>query len=216
MPTRLASRRDVKQAKTPSLRERQHEQTRNVILDALVDQLAETGAFDYSAFELARRANVSVRTIYRHFPDRDALLAAMSRRVNERIGLYDLPTDAGQLPEAARILFRKFDEQPALITAQITTAAGSQVRSHGRKDRIARIRQAVDALAPDLDPTTRQARAAIIACLLSANTWQRMREEFGMNGAASGDALAWALERLQDAIGEENRKTRGRKGKETR
>jgi len=216
VPTGQATRREAKPSKSPSLRERQHEQTRHLILDALVDQLAETGAFDYSAFELARRANVSVRTIYRHFPDRDALLAAMSRRVNERIGLYDLPSEVGQLPEAARILFRKFDEHPALITAQITTSAGGQVRSHGRKDRIARIRQAVDALAPDLDPVTRQARAAILACLMSANSWQRMREEFGMNGAASGDALAWALEQLQQAIADENRNARGRKRKETR
>ena len=210
-PRRAASAR-----KSPTLRERQHEQTRNLILDALVDQLAETGAFEYSAFELARRANVSVRTIYRHFPDRPALLAAMSRRVNERIGLYELPTEPGKLPETARQLFRKFDEHPALIMAQITTTAGGQVRSHGRKERIARTRQGVDALAPDLAPETLHARTAVISCLLSANTWQRMRDEFGMNGAAAGDALAWAIEQLQEAIVAENRKVRIQKTKEKR
>jgi hypothetical protein len=52
--------------------------------------------------------------------------------------------------------------------AQITTSAGGQVRSHGRKDRIARTRQGVD-------------------------------------------ALAWAIERLQDAIVEENRKAKTKK-----
>jgi AcrR family transcriptional regulator len=207
----LEPRRNGKRGKPPSLRERQHEQTRNLILDALIDQLAETGAFDYSAFALARRANVSVRTIYRHFPDREALLAAMSTRVNERIGLYNLPTEPGKLADAARQLFRKFDEHPALIRAQITTTAGGQVRSHGRKDRIARTRQGVDVLAPDLDPATRHARTAVLACLLSANTGLRMREEFDLDGAAGGDALAWALERLQEAIVDENKKAKRKK-----
>ena len=212
----LEPRRSGKRSKPPTLRERQHEATRNLILDALIDQLAETGAFDYSAFELARRANVSVRTIYRHFPDRDALLAAMSTRVNERLGLYNLPTDPGQLADAARVLFRKFDEHPELIVAQITTSAGGQVRSHGRKDRIARVRTAVEQLATDLDPQVRNARTAIIACLLSANTWQRMRDEFGMNGGASGEALAWALEVLLAGIADENKKARTRRTKEGR
>lgn len=205
----LEARRTSKRSKPPTLRERQHAATRNLILDALIDQLAETGAFDYSAFELARRANVSVRTIYRHFPDRDALLAAMSTRVNERIGLYNMPTNAHELPEAARLLFRKFDENPQLILAQITTTAGSQVRSHGRKDRIARTRMAVEQISPDLDPETRTARTAVLACLLSANTWQRMRQEFGMTGAQSGDALAWALEVLLAAIAQENKRKKG-------
>ena len=205
----LEARRGGKRTKTPTLRERQHTATRNLILDALIDQLAETGAFDYSAFELARRANVSVRTIYRHFPDRDALLAAMSTRVNERIGLYNMPTNAHELPDAARVLFRKFDENPQLIIAQITTNAGGQVRSHGRKDRIARTRMAVDQLGPDLDPETRNARTAVLACLLSANVWMRMRQEFGMTGAQSGDALAWALEVLLAAIAHDNKKKKG-------
>lgn len=205
----LEARRGGKRTKAPTLRERQHTATRNLILDALVDQLAETGAFDYSAFELARRANVSVRTIYRHFPDRDALLAAMSTRVNERIGLYNMPTNPHELPDAARVLFRKFDENPQLIVAQITTTAGGQVRSHGRKDRIARTRMAVDQLGPDLDPDTRNARTAVLACLLSANVWMRMRQEFAMTGAQSGDALAWALEVLLAAIAHENKKKKG-------
>lgn len=205
----LEARRGGKRTKAPTLRERQHTATRNLILDALVDQLAETGAFDYSAFELARRANVSVRTIYRHFPDRDALLAAMSTRVNERIGLYNMPTNAHELPDAARVLFRKFDENPQLILAQITTNAGAQVRSHGRKDRIARTRMAVDQIGPDLDPETRNARTAVLACLLSANVWQRMRQEFAMTGAQSGDALAWALEVLLAGIAHENKRKKG-------
>lgn len=208
----MSSRLAARQQTPPTLRERQHEQTRNLILDTLIDQLAETGAFDYSAFELARRAGVSVRTIYRHFPDRDSLLEAMSTRVNERIGLYNLPTEMSGVPDLARELFRRFDEHPQLILAQITTAAGNHVRSAGRRDRVARMRKAVEGIAPDLDEKTRQLRTAALSSLLSANTWQRMREELGLTGAEAGEATAWAIEVLAAAIVDENRAAKKKKG----
>ena len=53
-----------------ALRDKLNDTTRDVIIEALVAQLNERGAFDFSYFELARRAGVSVRTIYRHFPPR--------------------------------------------------------------------------------------------------------------------------------------------------
>lgn len=129
--------------KAPTLRERQHEVTRQVILDALIDQLAETGAFDYSVFEIARRAGVSVRTVYRHFPDRDSLLDALARQVNDRIGLQHDLAPLG-LPDMARELFARFDNHAQLIRAQRASGMGSAVRARARKERIALMRNAVD------------------------------------------------------------------------
>ena len=45
--------------------------------DAFADQLADTGLQDFSVAKMAERAGVSVRTVYHHFPDRDALLDAL-------------------------------------------------------------------------------------------------------------------------------------------
>ena len=215
MSSRPAARQ---QTQPPTLRERQHEQTRNLILDTLIDQLADAGAFEYSAFELARRAGVSVRTIYRHFPDRDDLLKAMSRRIDERIGMQLMPEVPADLPRVARALFRRFDEEPRLIMAQITTASGGQVRGHGRKERVVRMRKIVETIAPDADDATLTARTAAMSSLLSATTWLRMRDEFGMTGAEAGDAVGWALETLIAAFAAEHgqAKKAPRKGKETR
>lgn len=214
----MSSRPEARQqTPPPTLRERQHEQTRNLILDTLIDQLADDGAFEYSAFELARRAGVSVRTIYRHFPDRDSLFKAMSGRIDERIGMQNVPEVPDDLPRVVKSLFRRFDEEPRLIMAQLTTGAGGQVRSHGRKDRVARMRRIVEMIAPDADDATLTARTAAMSSLLSATTWLRMRNEFGMDGAAAGDAVSWALEKLIAAFAAEHATKRSpRKGKESR
>ena len=202
MTSRLEPRR-----KAPTLRERQHEVTRNLILDALIDQLAETGAFEYSVFEIARRAGVSVRTVYRHFPDRESLLDALGRQVNERIGLQHEMTPDG-LPQLARDLFARFDSQAQLIRAQRAGGMGSQVRAAARKERVALMRDVVDKVAPNLSEHARVTRAAVLSCLFSADVWVRMHDEFGIDGAQSGEAVAWALETLRDALAAENLKTR--------
>lgn len=191
----------------PTLRERQHEQTRELILNALVDQLAETGAFEYSVFEIARRAGVSVRTVYRHFPDRDALLDALGRQVNERIGLHHDIAPAS-LPDLARELFRRFDEHPQLIKAQRVGGMGSAVRERARKERVALMKKSVDEVAPGLPESVRTARAALMSCIFSAEVWLRFRDEFGLDGAVAGETVAWALETLRDAISDDNRKAK--------
>lgn len=49
---------------------------REAILAAARDLFAESG--DVAMYEVARRAGVGQATLYRNFPDRDALIAALS------------------------------------------------------------------------------------------------------------------------------------------
>lgn len=49
-----------------------------VLLDSATALVAETGHWDFSLREVARRAGVSHNAPYRHFPDRDALMAAVA------------------------------------------------------------------------------------------------------------------------------------------
>ena len=61
---------------TPTARERQRTETREQILRAVARQL-ETGQMeDLSFAEVARDAGVGERTVYRHFPTKEALLGA--------------------------------------------------------------------------------------------------------------------------------------------
>lgn len=191
---------------TGTLRDRHTETTRDLIIDAAVDLLGTGGAFEFSFSEVARRAGIAVRTIYRHFPTRDALFAAMGQRVNDRVGLSQLPTDADGMASLPEALFAAFDQHEALILAQIQTQAGREVRQRARSLRIARIKSNVEAETSALTPDARRRIAGVMACLLSASVWQRMKAEMGMSGAESGQAVSWALRILVDAMRKENRK----------
>jgi len=60
----------------PNLRDRQREETREQIMRAVGDQLEKRSLEDLSFAEIARDAGVGERTVYRHFPTKEALLGA--------------------------------------------------------------------------------------------------------------------------------------------
>jgi AcrR family transcriptional regulator len=194
----------------PTLRDRLAATTRDVILDALVAQLTETGAFGFSYYELARRADVSVRTIYRHFPTRDDLLDALSRRLDPIVGVEFPGRDREALTAMVRDLFVAFDANAALILAQTQAGLAGTVRARGRGKRGRVMQEVIARSVPHLPPERRRAAAGVLSCLLSANTWSRLRSELDLDGAQSGDITAWAIDTLWRALEAENERARRR------
>ena len=74
------------------LREQQTRATRIQILEALIDLINDRGAHDLSIKDLAGRAGVSERTVYRHFADRRALLDGLVEHIGQTLDrLADAP-----------------------------------------------------------------------------------------------------------------------------
>lgn len=192
--------------KRGSLRSRLHDATRRVILDAMVEQLADTGAFEFSMFELARRANVSARTIYRHFPTRDALFDALSARVNEELGTHEPPRTLDAAGELARAQFAAFDAHAALVTAELVTQKSA--RAGTRAARSPALAKAVAEAAPQASESVRRHAAAVVACLGSAETWARLRADFQLDGHEAGEAVAFAIDAIKRRLEAERRKPR--------
>src|SRR5688500_13075920 len=90
------------------LRRRQKQDTREAILDATIDVLAE-GVAELSMPAVARRAGVSVPTVYRHFASKRALLAAVARHVERQTGAGAVPrpADPAALAASTRELFAR-------------------------------------------------------------------------------------------------------------
>ncbi|WP_035684327.1 TetR/AcrR family transcriptional regulator [Bradyrhizobium sp. Cp5.3] len=90
-PKRRASRR------TPEARPYHHGDLRRVLIDAALQLAAEGG--EVSVREAARRAAVSPGAPFRHFPNRDALMAAVAEEAQRRfraeidLALTEAPTD---------------------------------------------------------------------------------------------------------------------------
>src|SRR4051794_29910852 len=79
-----------------------HGDLRAALVDATLELVAENGVQGFSVAEAARRTGVSISAPYRHFTDRDALLAAAAVRghqellVRFRAAIADQATPADQ------------------------------------------------------------------------------------------------------------------------
>jgi TetR/AcrR family transcriptional regulator, regulator of autoinduction and epiphytic fitness len=77
------------------------ERTRQALVDALLGLLDE-GSLRPTAAEIAERAGVSERSLFQHFPDREALFESVARQQYDRVIPTFRPVDAS-LPLAERI-----------------------------------------------------------------------------------------------------------------
>ena len=79
------------------IRERHRALSRQAIVDATAALVNERRHLDFSMKEVAERAEVSLRTVYNHFPDRADLLDALGRAYDEQASALGGPhaTDLG-------------------------------------------------------------------------------------------------------------------------
>lgn len=108
------------------------ERTREAIAEALL-ALLEEGVKRPRALEIAKRADVAVRTVFQHFDDMESLYAEILRRQSERIAPFLAPLDPHRsTADKVRTLVEMRDNMYALAAPlrhgmlQVEAAAKSQ------------------------------------------------------------------------------------------
>lgn len=187
------------------LRDRQVEQTRDLVMQALAEQLAEGRTDEFNIPKVARRAGVSVRTIYRYFPTKESLLESVAVWINDRAVQMALPRTPVDIADNTERAWAHFDEHATLMLAQLVTPAGRAVRARGRRHRIAAYKAALQEITGNLDPREVQAAIGAITCIASLETWRTLKEDFGMSGDEPGKTVAWALRALIADLRKRNR-----------
>jgi AcrR family transcriptional regulator len=107
------------------------ERTRQALVDALFALLDE-GELRPTAERIAKRAGVSERSVFQHFPDREALFEAVARQQYERVFSGLEPVDSsGPLPERLDAFVaqraRLLEESSSLRQAAILVEHDSEV-----------------------------------------------------------------------------------------
>lgn len=185
------------------LRESQAQRTRDLILDALTELLAELPADEITTREIADRAGVSQPTVYRHFPDRNALLEGLGDRIVAIAAAYggedSLATLDDLAAQAARAL--ALTETHAVeATAEAVLNSDPRRLSKASRARSTELLRVVADSLPDYDERDHVRITALLRNLYSVQTWLRMREEFGIPGDESGPIVAWAMNTLVNEI----------------
>jgi AcrR family transcriptional regulator len=182
----------------PTLRDARTEVVRERVLHGVAELL--TAGDDLTFAKVARAAGVPERTVYRHFPTREALLTEVFHWANRRIGFEgDLPTDGAGVVELVRRVFPGFDEIGPVVRELLIAPEGRLARlAHGDERRAAAL-AVVDGAAPGLDATTARRAAAAVQLLTTAATWNALRDYWEMDGAEAAETAALAVELILDA-----------------
>jgi AcrR family transcriptional regulator len=178
------------------------ERTRNAIVDAHI-QLIEDGDLRPTADRIAKLAGVSLRALWSHFADMEALFAASGQRILDR---RDAATEAipASLPLARRI--DAYCRQQARLLEQIAPAARasalkepfSPALQRYRRSHIDRVREDLRTLfATELDGDP--VRLAALTGISMWPTWGTWRDAMGLDPDAARAALASSVTALLTA-----------------
>lgn len=179
----------------PPARERKKDEARGRIVDALMALIAE-GQDAVSHDAVAERAGVSRRTVYRYFPDREALLQSVWVRVNELAksgGRF--PTSYEDMLASLIPIYTGFDRIAPLATLIRATPQGRAVRRSQNKTRVPAYTKVGEEVAPDLPPDDRLLVSAMLQ-VLHTTPWLEMRDHWGLSGEQIARAAGWAIRTL--------------------
>jgi AcrR family transcriptional regulator len=194
----MAEERAESRAYSSPLREKQREETRRLIVEAVAGLVAEGELHTFSVQAVAERAGVSYASVYRHFPTRESLLEGTYEWASEIVAadaqlaprrLEDLPDWIGQsLP-----LFEKHrDVNQALLL--LMGALNLQPPARRRRDEL--VNELVAEDAPGLTASRSRQVAAVLRFLAGSQAWATLRQRFGLDADETAEALRWALDTL--------------------
>ncbi len=196
MPRRYSM--EIRAAATAATRER--------IIEAAMDELVAAEGEPITLQRVAERADLALRTLYNHFPNRDTLLsaafshhAAQSRAAVEAVTLPDTDPEE-QLRHVIAAYYSRYEQMGARLSALLALRGFPDLDEQIRAIRAWRRRVIAHVVtraeAEGVLRVPAQIAVAFIFTLTSHATWAQLVDELGTRASASdvaSDALHSAL-----------------------
>jgi AcrR family transcriptional regulator len=177
------------------------QRTRRAILDAMVDVIMEADGIGFSVQAVADRAGVTHRTIYNHFPTRDALCSAFSDYVDELLG-SGAPEPAwslAALPAIVEGLYRALASRDRHARAYVMLMIGNRRPMSAWRKRSLMAEKLIAGELSARTPLTPRQMTAVIRMFVSTLGWHLLTEQCGLSTDEAAAASAWATSTLLDA-----------------
>lgn len=178
--------------------------TRHAVVDALLDLLGE-GDLRPTAARIAERAGVSLRLVFHHFDDLEAIYSELADRQAERVKPLTVPISVA-LPLARRI--EAFSAQRGRLLETLSPVRRAAVLMEPFRPALAkRLKHARDlmraaaiaAFAPELSKFAADEKRTTIAALdvvTSWVAWEQMRRHQGLSEADARGVMAATIRAL--------------------
>jgi len=190
-----------------ALRAEQAEATRTRILEALVRTMA-AGVAGLSIPAVAREADVSIPTIYRHFGSKQGLIEALNPYVVEKGGLSPaMPQTFEELGTSVRGLFRNLEGMDLTLRAAMASGLGNEARRAMMPERLEMVRDYIRRLAPDLPDAKLGRLADVTLILMSSAGFRAYKDYLGLGPDSSATLVTWAIRTLVEGARRAERET---------
>ena len=197
---------ETRRYRSPS-RDQAKADTREKIVQAVVRVVLDDGIHAFTVQNVARKAGVSHRTVYRHFTTREELLDGLAGWLERFTAGSPVPTTPETIDDVIAAVAPSFlfmgDLRDA-VRAYVITSLALNWQDEARRKRTSAFDKAIRAAFPHVPSKEQREAAALIRHLASTRAWYALTVEGGLDDAAAARAADWAVRVLFHDLGRRN------------
>lgn len=172
-------------------------QTRERILDALVKVLARNGIAELSIPLVAREAQVSIPSIYRYFPTKRDLFAALDDYAHTKGGFsfseFPESSSPDELAEMIPEMFQRRESIEPTIAAALRTRIGYDIRRPQLDERAKYFEAALRPAMKRLSSKEQAWLRDVVFVLTSYGCVRAFKDYLGLDTQGAAERVAWAV-----------------------
>lgn len=169
--------------KMRTLQDKKSALTVNLLLDAACE-LAQTFNIDELSFKrVSEYAEISQRTMFRHFKTRDSFLDALTAKLYSELDLPEIPNSVDGLTDYIDMLYDKLDNQPRKVMVLLSADLLPRVLSTTAKQRFASLEVLLSKSYPNAHADDIKKTTANLRYVMSASSWRYYRMHFDFESA---------------------------------
>lgn len=193
-----ATRSSKRRAYSSEVRDTAKDETRQRIIQALIALILHEGIHAFTMQNVADKAGISLRTVYRHFESREQLLEGLSDHTDQGVDALGIrpPTNLGEIEPLIRPLFTKFAVIQDGLRATVIASIATRHAAKGYLKRRAMLLDWMAAAYPNLSAGELKEAGAIIGTLSGSRAWYVLTSELGLDSEQAGRAAHWAVRTL--------------------
>jgi AcrR family transcriptional regulator len=173
--------------------------TRARIVSAVVRVVLDDGIHAFTMENVASKARVSLRTVYRHFTTRDLLVEGLSESLDHITGTQGLFPESKSVEGCIALIapvFEQFGHVRDALCASVIASIALPYRRKGKEQRWQELHDILTATYPYLASDDLEQAIAVIGSLSSSHTWFQLTAERNLTDRRAGQAVTWAIRTL--------------------